>query len=703
LSEDFAGPTAGFDALPGAGYVAGSRIAGYLLEEQIGRGGMAVVFRARDERLSRQVALKILSPALASDDGFRQRFIGESRKAAAVDDPHIIPVHEAGEAAGVLFIVMRYVPGGDVRSLVRSQGPLPAARAAAIISPVASALDAAHAAGLVHRDVKPANMLLDVRQGRPDHVYLSDFGLSKDSLSSAGLTRSGQFLGTLDYSSPQQIEGRQVDGRADQYSLACAAFELLTGAPPFLYEHIPALMWAHMSELPPMLTFRRPDLPASADAVMARALAKAPADRYLSCRDFADALRQAFGLVPYHSDPGTVPPVSHPPTAVADLGNAGPISPPPAASDLLTRAVNEATNPRQRRPGGAQGAGQEPGWAGAQGGPRTPPPGTPPWPGQPPAGPPAAGPPPGTPPWPGPPPWQGTRPAPGRSPVGTTPPVPGTPPADTRPPMPGRAQPRPIGREVAAAGLALQLAAGAAGVAGNSFPSPLSKASYLVITFYLAVIALTAVGLVGRRRLVLAVVTGLWAPAAAFLAADVIGVLADHSLDNSGSYLVAYYIADLSDVLGVVGLILVGVALLPAAARRRVPKLSGLPAILLGSVALSGMAQIALFASFPNFTGAYVTEGLVALAIGLLLAWYALSLEARSLAGALLLGWSATTCIVFLVNLTVWSSLSGAERSWVVLGLLIMAVVIVLTINYLRLPAARAPGHQQQGVTRSYQ
>src|SRR5580692_948244 len=158
-------------AVPG-GFGPGSRIAGYRLEEQIGQGGMAVVFRAHDERLDRTVALKILAPALAADEAFRQRFIRESRAAAAVDDPHIIPVFEAGEADGVLFIAMRYVSGGDVRTLLDRDGALPAGRAAAIISAVASALDAAHAAGLTHRDVKPANMLIDVRPGRPDHVYL---------------------------------------------------------------------------------------------------------------------------------------------------------------------------------------------------------------------------------------------------------------------------------------------------------------------------------------------------------------------------------------------------------------------------------------------------------------------------------------------------------------------------------------------------
>ena len=176
----------------------GSVIAGYRLERNIGSGGMAMVFLARDERLRRQVALKVLAPTLASDESFRLRFIQESRAAAAVDDPHIIPVFEAGEAGGVLYIAMRYVAGGDVQGVLKRERRLPAAQVAAIVSSVASALDSAHAAGLVHRDVKPANILLDTRPGRPDHVYLSDFGLSKGALAAASLTRTGMFIGTPD-------------------------------------------------------------------------------------------------------------------------------------------------------------------------------------------------------------------------------------------------------------------------------------------------------------------------------------------------------------------------------------------------------------------------------------------------------------------------------------------------------------------------
>jgi serine/threonine-protein kinase len=295
----------GADGDRGAGARLGinSRIAGYQLEELIGQGGMAYVYRAADERLGRKVAVKILAPATAADAAFRQRFLSESRAAAAVDHPNILPIYEAGEYDGVLYIAMRYVSGRDVRVLL-DHGPLPALRAASVISPIASALDAAHAQGLVHRDVKPANILLDVHADRPDHVYLSDFGLSKGALPSAGLT-DGQFVGTPEYVAPEQVDpaiasGRQLDGRADQYSLACTAFHLLAGVPPFQRDHYLAVIYAHTSDLPPMLTAIRGDLPQAVDAVLGRALAKSPQDRYASCTGFAEALRQVLGLPPYH-------------------------------------------------------------------------------------------------------------------------------------------------------------------------------------------------------------------------------------------------------------------------------------------------------------------------------------------------------------------------------------------------------------------
>ncbi len=259
---------------------------------------MALVYRAQDERLKRMVALKVMAPWVA-DEEYRSRFIREFQAVAALDDPHVIPLFEADEADGLLFIAMRYVSGGDVRALLRQQGQLPAGRAMAIISPVAAALDSAHATGLVHRDVKPANMLLDARPGRPDHVYLSDFGISKTGGASETLTRAGQRLGTPAYSSPEQLRGQPVDGRTDQYALACTAFQLLSGELPFPQRHlelIPALA-------PPALTSRRPDLPAHADAVLRRALTESPGDRYPSCADFAEALRAALGLTSYRAAP----------------------------------------------------------------------------------------------------------------------------------------------------------------------------------------------------------------------------------------------------------------------------------------------------------------------------------------------------------------------------------------------------------------
>jgi DNA-binding beta-propeller fold protein YncE len=289
----------------------GSHVAGYRLDEQIGRGGMAVVYRAFDARLERRVALKILAPELASDEEFRLRFIRESRAAAAVDHPNIIPIYEAGEGDGVLFIAMRFVDGRDVQRLISDLHPLPVARVCDIVTQVAAALDAAHAHGLVHRDVKPGNMLRDATSGRaqPDHVYLSDFGLSKHALgTSAALTSAGQFLGTLNYVAPEQIEGRPVDGRTDEYALACSAFEMLAGEPPFRRNESLAIMWAQLSSAPPSVSGTRPGLPAAADGVMNKALAKAPDDRYATCLEFADALRRACGVRSGATDQGPAAP-----------------------------------------------------------------------------------------------------------------------------------------------------------------------------------------------------------------------------------------------------------------------------------------------------------------------------------------------------------------------------------------------------------
>ncbi len=321
-----------------AGLGAGSRVAGYRLEDRLGAGGMAVVFRARDQRLGRLVALKVLAPQLAADEGFRHRFIRESRAAAAVDDPHIIPVYEAGEADGVLFIAMRLVAAGDLRQLISQAGRLPAGRAAGFVSPVASALDAAHNAGLVHRDVKPANILVDTAPMRPDHVYLSDFGLSKGIVSSVSLTGSGQFVGTPDYCAPEQVSGAAVTGQTDQYALACVAFELLAGVPPFVRDQPMATLWAHLSQPAPALTLLRPDLSRAADQVLGRALAKAPQDRYGSCQEFADALLDALGLTRHASAVPEPAEPDHPPTEIARHLNPG-AGIPAVQAELTTAAT----------------------------------------------------------------------------------------------------------------------------------------------------------------------------------------------------------------------------------------------------------------------------------------------------------------------------------------------------------------------------
>ncbi|MFB6619626.1 serine/threonine-protein kinase [Streptomyces sp. NPDC056367] len=273
----------------------GKQIAGYLVESEIGRGGMAVVYRARDLRLDRAVALKLLAPQLARNDSFRQRFVHESKVAAAIDHPHIVPVFEAGETEGLLYIAMRFVAGQDLRAMLDRTGPLPVETAARIAGQVASALDAAHDHGLVHRDVKPANILVaaGTDSEHPEHVYLTDFGLTKKSLSLTGFTTAGQFVGTLDYVAPEQIWGKPVDGRCDVYSLGCVVHEVLTGAPPFRRDDDMALLWAHQYDPPPAPSSLRPGLSAAVDEVLAKALAKSPEDRWDTCLEFTGALRRA--------------------------------------------------------------------------------------------------------------------------------------------------------------------------------------------------------------------------------------------------------------------------------------------------------------------------------------------------------------------------------------------------------------------------
>ncbi|SEG85613.1 serine/threonine protein kinase [Nonomuraea solani] len=268
----------------------GQEVAGYYIEDIVGKGGMAVVYLALDPRLSRRVALKILNPVLSVDDRFRQRFILESRTVASIEHPNIIPIYEANaDADGVLYIAMRYVDGLDLRRLIYDRGPLPIGQANQIFAQVAAALDAAHAHDLIHRDVKPANILL-----AGDHVYLTDFGITKHRSSISGLTQTDQFIGTPRYMSPEQINKEHIDGRCDQYALACVVYEALSARLPFQRENDIALLWAHLAEQPTPLSQIRPELPPQIDAVMMRALAKSPEQRYATCTEFVTELRDAI-------------------------------------------------------------------------------------------------------------------------------------------------------------------------------------------------------------------------------------------------------------------------------------------------------------------------------------------------------------------------------------------------------------------------
>ena len=268
----------------------GSEILGYRIEALLGRGGMSVVYRAFDPSLNRKVAVKLLAPELSDDERFRARFLRESQLAASIAHPNIVPIYGAGELDGQLYIAMRYIEGSDLRDLLAREGRLSTERALAIGAEVADALDAAHQRGLVHRDVKPSNVLLDER----GHAYLGDFGLTKSVGDPRGLTSPGEMIGTVAYVAPEQIRGDDIDGRADVYSLSCVLYECLTGEVPFRGSDL-ATVYAHLEEPPPLVTDGRDELPQAIDAVVAKGLVKTPAGRYPSCGELIEAARRALG------------------------------------------------------------------------------------------------------------------------------------------------------------------------------------------------------------------------------------------------------------------------------------------------------------------------------------------------------------------------------------------------------------------------
>jgi YVTN family beta-propeller protein len=265
--------------------------AGHRITGVAGRGGMGVVYRAVQLDLDRAVALKLIAADLSEDDSFRERFVRESRLAASIDHPNVIPIYYTGEEEGELYIAMRYVDGSDLRTLVRAAGALDPERAVHIVAQVASALDAAHERGIVHRDVKPANVLL----GSHDHAYLTDFGLTKRISSHSGNTRSGGWVGTLGFVAPEQIRGERVDARADIYALGCVLFHTLAGGPPYQRDSDEATLWAHLHDDPPSLRANAADAPPELQAVIDRALAKEPDDRYRSAGDLGRAALAAIG------------------------------------------------------------------------------------------------------------------------------------------------------------------------------------------------------------------------------------------------------------------------------------------------------------------------------------------------------------------------------------------------------------------------
>jgi serine/threonine-protein kinase len=306
--------------MAGADLLEGTLLAGYRIVRPVGRGGMGVVYRAEEPSLGRSVALKVLAPALAGNEEFRRRFLREMQLAASIEHPNILPVYRAGEDQGLLYLAMRYVEAADLRQVLDLQGPLDPVRALDILDQVARALDAAHGRGLVHRDVKPGNILLapPVAAGEREHIYLVDFGLARPGVGDASITGVGLFVGTPSYMAPEQLGAGPLDGRTDVYALGCVLFECLTGTPPFTAERHEAVLFAHVGATPPKASRARPGLPPALDAVIGRALAKDPQERYRSCGELAAAARAVFARPPAPAGPRPEEPT------VPDRAAAGP-------------------------------------------------------------------------------------------------------------------------------------------------------------------------------------------------------------------------------------------------------------------------------------------------------------------------------------------------------------------------------------------
>jgi predicted Ser/Thr protein kinase len=321
--------------------VVGGQLGNYLIDSVIGRGGMSVVFGAKHARLGMPVALKVLAPELSSDDTFRERFLHEAQIAAGIDHPNVIPIHDMGLHESSLYIVMRYVAGGDLKTLLSEAGPLEVERALELLGPIALALDTAHAHGLVHRDVKPANILLQrSAAGEVEHVYLTDFGIAKSRTFGGALTATGASVGTVGYMAPEQMEAREVSAQTDVYALAVTLYECLTGKIPFQRELAEGVR-PPVGPLEPVSAVR-PDLPAALDQAIAKALSRNPANRQPSCDLFLQACRDAVAdHAPHVAD--------HAATAAAATAAA---SSPTASAQQPPESAQEARRD-PRRPGRA--------------------------------------------------------------------------------------------------------------------------------------------------------------------------------------------------------------------------------------------------------------------------------------------------------------------------------------------------------------
>jgi serine/threonine protein kinase len=272
----------------------GATFAGYEIEHVVGLGGIGILYRARQLRLDRPVALKLVESEVARDPVLRERLRREARAVAALDHPNVVPLYEAGEQDGTVYIATRWVEGTELGSLIHHEGPLDPRRAANTAAQIAAALELAHEKGLIHRDVKPSNVILTPE----DHVYLTDFGLAKRAETAAGFTGADQILGTVDYVAPEQIEGSEPDARSDIYSLGCVLFETLVGEPPFGDQQgAMAKMWAQVNTDPRSVRERRQDVPEALQEVLEQAMAKSPDARPSAAR-FRRAVLAAVGELP---------------------------------------------------------------------------------------------------------------------------------------------------------------------------------------------------------------------------------------------------------------------------------------------------------------------------------------------------------------------------------------------------------------------